>query len=101
MNINTDIKYTEHVTVTVYFLVRIRGYAIFHLTSPSGTRCKLLGSRSKDLNLMSDIRYTTFSSVQTWGEDPSGTWKLELDSKGLYDSKFLDRCLNHEMLNHI
>ena len=47
-----------------------------NLISPDGTRAQLI----ENLSIVGNQTYLnfTFSSVMTWGEDPYGTWRLEL-----------------------
>ncbi|VDO48388.1 unnamed protein product [Haemonchus placei] len=49
------------------------------LHSPSGTRSVLLPPRPKDTSSRG-FRNWPFLSVQQWGEDPHGTWILEIES---------------------
>ncbi|KAL3883504.1 hypothetical protein ACJMK2_029761 [Sinanodonta woodiana] len=66
----------EHIQAYVNLEADKRGEIEIYLTSPSGTRARLLGKRKND---MSDegINFV-FMSVHTWGENPQGTWKIEV-----------------------
>ena len=70
---------------------RKRGDFRIYLQSPSGTRATLLDARPQDYS-SSGFMDWPFMSVHTWGEDPKGTWTLEVHndafSKWASDAKF-------------
>jgi subtilisin family serine protease len=65
----------EHARVMVNINHRSRGYLRIELISPSGTRSRFAELRN-DRN--DNYNYWEFTSVQFMGEDPVGTWKLEI-----------------------
>uniref|UniRef100_A0A7I5E6G8 P/Homo B domain-containing protein n=1 Tax=Haemonchus contortus TaxID=6289 RepID=A0A7I5E6G8_HAECO len=75
----TEIFYLEHVHVRTTARFQKRGSLKFTLYSPSGTKSVLLPPRPKD-NTSRGFRNWPFLSVQQWGEDPNGTWILEIAS---------------------
>ena len=54
-----------------------RGGVEFTLESPSGTQSKLLTRRKFDTIQNSALAWT-FMTVQHWGENPDGKWKLTM-----------------------
>jgi subtilisin-like proprotein convertase family protein len=74
-NINSTQK-LEEVLVTLNITHTWRGDIEAYLTSPSGTRSRLMqraGSDSED-----NISNWTFCTNKFWGESPQGTWSLEV-----------------------
>ncbi|XP_077275283.1 neuroendocrine convertase 1 [Temnothorax americanus] len=67
----------EHVEVEANLKYSRRGALQMHLTAPSGTLVRILSPRKLD---NSDAGFTKwkFMSVATWGEDPRGTWTLDI-----------------------
>ncbi|XP_071564002.1 neuroendocrine convertase 1 [Temnothorax nylanderi] len=67
----------EHVEVEANLKYSCRGALQMHLTAPSGTLVRILSPRKLD---NSDAGFTKwkFMSVATWGEDPRGTWTLDI-----------------------
>ncbi|TGZ55908.1 Neuroendocrine convertase, partial [Temnothorax longispinosus] len=67
----------EHVEVETNLKYSRRGALQMHLTAPSGTLVRILSPRKLD---NSDAGFTKwkFMSVATWGEDPRGTWTLDI-----------------------
>ena len=63
-----------------------RGDIKIHLQSPSGTLSTLLPYRDRDF--INSIGYNKwpFMSVQYWGEDPVGEWKLSVTYRGVVGS---------------
>lgn len=57
-----------------------RGDLHLNLTSPNGTNTMLLSERSGD-NSGDGFSNWAFMSVHTWGEDPSGTWKIRINDR--------------------
>ncbi|XP_016844520.1 neuroendocrine convertase 1 isoform X1 [Nasonia vitripennis] len=72
-----EIHYLEHVQVETNVEYTLRGALQMHLTAPSGTRVQLLGTRQLDDSTDGFIKWK-FMSVATWGEDPKGTWSLDV-----------------------
>lgn len=60
-----------------------RGQASITLTSPSGTESKLLTPRNIEDGFGQTWNWT-YMSVQFWGEDPDGQWKLQIYQGGSY-----------------
>ncbi|KAI1885548.1 hypothetical protein AGOR_G00204920 [Albula goreensis] len=72
----------EHVQVTASITSVCRGDLSVDLISPSDTRSQLLGTRRNDAST-AGLRNWTMMTVQSWGEDPVGTWRLKVtDNKG-------------------
>ncbi|XP_053382885.1 furin-like protease kpc-1 [Mercenaria mercenaria] len=67
----------EHVQVTVTYDYSLRGAVMLYLDSPMGTRSELLTRRNSD-SAKNSRHVWTLMSVQHWGEDPVGTWKLTM-----------------------
>ena len=77
MDTENEINFLEHVQAKITLSYYRRGNLVIHLTSPSGTRSTLLPKRPSDMN-HGGFNNWAFLSVQFWGEDPRGTWKLEI-----------------------
>ncbi|KAK3097564.1 hypothetical protein FSP39_010877 [Pinctada imbricata] len=77
---DNEINHLEHVQAQVTLSYYRRGNLIIHLTSPSGTRSTLLPKRPSDMS-HGGFNQWAFLSVQFWGEDPRGTWKLEIEDE--------------------
>ncbi|CAG9535619.1 unnamed protein product [Cercopithifilaria johnstoni] len=75
----TPVLYLEHVQVLATFRFGKRGDLKLTLLSPRGTSSVLLPPRPQDFN-SNGIHKWPFLSVQTWGEDPRGTWTLMVES---------------------
>lgn len=58
-----------------------RGYLEIYLTSPAGSRSQLLFKRQSDRSSQGFKKWQ-FMSVMYWGENPVGTWKLEIKNVG-------------------
>lgn len=69
------IRFTEHVELTVTISAGIRGYTNIFLYSPSGTKSEMLRKRGLDKQNKGFPDWT-FMSVQFWGENPVGTWRV-------------------------
>ncbi|XP_018346509.1 PREDICTED: neuroendocrine convertase 1-like [Trachymyrmex septentrionalis] len=73
----SEIIFLEHVEVEANLKYSRRGALQMRLTAPSGTLAQILSPRKLD---NSDAGFTKwkFMSVATWGEDPRGTWTLDI-----------------------
>ncbi|KAL6263420.1 hypothetical protein P5V15_006211 [Pogonomyrmex californicus] len=73
----SEIIFLEHVEVEANLEYSRRGALQMYLTAPSGTSIQILSPRKLD---NSDAGFTKwkFMSVATWGEDPRGTWILDI-----------------------
>ncbi|XP_060586713.1 furin-1-like isoform X2 [Ruditapes philippinarum] len=65
----------EHVEVQVKFDFTQRGAVELKIQSPSGTESRLLRPRNGD-TATDGTQDWTYMSVQHWGENPIGSWKL-------------------------
>jgi len=75
----TDTMIVETVEVTVTIMHPTRGSLLIELVSPFGTVSTLQdvhNDRSANINAW------TYSTVRSWGERVSGSWKLQVTSKG-------------------
>ena len=75
------IRHTEHVQAKVTLRYSRRGDIQLHLVSPNGTRSMVLQKRKNDYQ-QGEFRDWPFMSVHYWGEDPTGTWTLEVENVG-------------------
>jgi proprotein convertase subtilisin/kexin type 5 len=75
------VSFLEHVQCKVTLKYQPRGNVLIALTSPSGTRSVLLFPRPKD-SVATSFKDWPFLSVHFWGENPAGTWKLEVVNQG-------------------
>nr|XP_033785085.1 neuroendocrine convertase 1 [Geotrypetes seraphini] len=75
------IKSLEHVQLETTIEYSRRGDLHITLTSPSGTTAILLSERAKDTSLRG-FKNWDFMSVHTWGENPTGTWVLQITDVG-------------------
>lgn len=85
-----EIRYLEHVQLMLSLDYTRRGDLVVYLTSPMGTKSCLLSPRKEDI---SDEGFTKwpFMTTHSWGEDPRGTWTLEIKDLG-------DNRPNHGLL---
>ena len=77
-----EIKYLEHIQLSLTMEYSKRGDLAINLTSAMGMETVLLTERPLD---SSDHGFNdwNFMSVQSWGERPAGVWKLKIrDQKG-------------------
>ena len=74
---NSAIIFLEHIEVQMTFRYSFRGAVQITLESPTGTTSRLLTRRHYDKKANSKQQWT-FMSVQHWGEDPTGTWRLNM-----------------------
>ncbi|XP_053383148.1 furin-like protease kpc-1 [Mercenaria mercenaria] len=72
------IKYLEHVQVSISFQAEYRENTQIYLVSPGGTESRILRERPNDIE--TGTVSWKFMSLHTWGENPSGTWTLRMDS---------------------
>ncbi|XP_036141691.1 neuroendocrine convertase 1 isoform X2 [Monomorium pharaonis] len=72
----SEIIFLEHVEVEVNLEYSRRGALQMRLAAPSGTTVNILSPRKLD-NSNVFIKWK-FMSVATWGEDPRGTWILDI-----------------------
>ena len=83
------LKFLEHVISPIHVKTAgYRGNLRIYLQSPSGTRAQLLDNRPHDIS-REGFNNWPFMSVHTWGENPSGRWRLEIynDAKNGPDAK--------------
>ena len=62
-----------------------RGDIAIYLTSPHGTKSQLLTKRPYD-NSRAGFQDWPFLTVFCWGENPTGTWWLEIQNGGRYEA---------------
>ncbi|XP_068205095.1 neuroendocrine convertase 1-like [Palaemon carinicauda] len=72
-----EVRSLEHVQVIANIDYTRRGALSISLTSPSGTRTVLLNERVDD-DSEKGFHNWPLMSVHTWGEDPRGTWILNI-----------------------
>ena len=75
------VKYLEHVQAVITLSFSRRGDLSIKLISPRGTVAILLAQRRQDYS-SSGFTDWEFMSTHTWGEDPKGTWTLEIENHG-------------------
>ena len=56
-----------------------------YLTSPHGTKSQLLAKRPHDSS-RAGFHDWPFLTVFCWGENPAGTWQLEIQNEGRYEA---------------
>ena len=61
-----------------------RGDLAIFLTSPHGTKSQLLARRPHDSS-RAGFHDWPFLTVFSWGENPAGTWELEVQNDGRYE----------------
>ena len=69
------IRFLEHVEIQLSLRFRRQGSLQVFLTSPRGTKSNMIPKRKYD-KFPAIFSNFTVDSVQFWGEDPLGTWKL-------------------------
>lgn len=72
----TEINYLEHVQAVVTLNSSRRGDTTLYLISPSGTRTMILSRRPNDADNKDGFTNWPFMSTHTWGENPTGRWRL-------------------------
>lgn len=78
---DTEVRYLEHVQAVISLNATRRGDVELFLTSPMGTRSMILSRRANDDDHRDGFTKWPFMTTHTWGEDPHGTWLLEVVSK--------------------
>ncbi|CAL7950535.1 unnamed protein product [Xylocopa violacea] len=82
-----EITFLEHVEIEVNLEYSLRGALQMHLTAPSGTKVQILKPRKLD-DSAAGFQKWRFMSVASWGEDPRGSWLLDiLDEIGPRENK--------------
>ncbi|CAB3995406.1 Neuroendocrine convertase 1, partial [Paramuricea clavata] len=85
-----ELRYLEHVQLVLTLDYTRRGDLAIDLTSPMGTKSRLLSPRGEDLSDEGFMKWP-FMTTHSWGEDPRGAWTLEINDEG-------DSRANHGML---
>ena len=89
-----EVRYVEHVQAKISLQYHRRGDLQIFLVSPNGTRTTLLQKRKNDKQER-DFHDWPFMSVHFWGEQPVGTWTLEMENVGPDDNSGKDgQCLS-------
>ena len=78
-----DVNFLEHVQAHVTVEASRRGDISMYLTSPHGTKSQLLARRPHDSS-RAGFHDWPFLTVFCWGENPAGTWELEIQNEGRY-----------------
>lgn len=78
-----DVAFLEHVQAHVTLIASRRGDVQLNLISPAGTRSQLLARRPHDSS-RAGFNDWPFLTVFSWGENPIGTWELEVQNDGRY-----------------
>uniref|UniRef100_A0A3Q2NQA2 Neuroendocrine convertase 2 n=1 Tax=Fundulus heteroclitus TaxID=8078 RepID=A0A3Q2NQA2_FUNHE len=76
------VRYLEHVQAVVTVNATRRGDININMTSPMGTKSILLSRRPRDDDSKVGFDKWPFMTTHTWGEDPRGTWVLEVGFRG-------------------
>lgn len=77
---DNHIRFLEHVQLYVTIEYSRRGDLHINMSSPMGTNTMLLSERKGDHAKEGFINWP-FMSVHTWGEDPTGVWKIRLNDQ--------------------
>ena len=80
-----DVNFLEHVQAHVTVEAARRGDLAIYLTSPHGTKSQLLARRPHDSS-RAGFHDWPFLTVFSWGENPAGTWELEIQNEGRYQA---------------
>uniref|UniRef100_A0A224XK28 furin n=1 Tax=Panstrongylus lignarius TaxID=156445 RepID=A0A224XK28_9HEMI len=83
------VNYLEHVQAKISLMSQRRGDIEIQLTSPAGTKTTLLARRPHDIS-RSGFRSWPFMSVHTWGENPIGTWMLDIHNEARFLAQLSD-----------
>lgn len=76
------VRYLEHVQAVITVNASRRGDLNINMTSPMGTKSILLSRRPRDDDAKVGFDKWPFMTTHTWGEDPRGTWLLEVGFHG-------------------
>jgi len=79
-----DVNFLEHVQAHITLDSSRRGDLAIYLTSPHGTKSQLLARRPHDSS-RAGFHDWPFLTVFCWGENPAGTWELEVQNDGRYE----------------
>lgn len=74
---DTEVNYLEHVQAVITLNSTRRGDVEMFLTSPRGTRSKILSRRPNDSDGKFGFNKWPFMTTHTWAENPRGTWTLQ------------------------
>lgn len=72
----TEINYLEHVQAVITLNSTRRGDTTLYLISPAGTPTMILSRRPKDEDSKDGFTNWPFMTTHTWGENPTGKWRL-------------------------
>ncbi|KAL4641401.1 neuroendocrine convertase 2 [Arapaima gigas] len=72
------VRYLEHVQAVITVNASRRGDLNINMTSPMGTKSILLSRRPRDDDAKVGFDKWPFMTTHTWGEDPRGSWLLEV-----------------------
>jgi len=79
---NSDqVSFLEHVVLKISLRHSKRGDLQIFLTSPAGTRSEILHRRTFDRS-RDGFNKWEFMTTHHWGENPMGTWILEIEDQG-------------------
>jgi len=76
------VDYLEHVQAVITLNATRRGEVLIFLTSPMGTRSMILSRRPNDDDRHDGFVKWPFMTTHTWGENPRGTWTVEVRFSG-------------------
>uniref|UniRef100_A0A914L1P7 P/Homo B domain-containing protein n=1 Tax=Meloidogyne incognita TaxID=6306 RepID=A0A914L1P7_MELIC len=91
------VNFLEHVQAIIDVDTFTRGLIEIYLTSPKGTRSKLMSKRPKDTSSLGYINWE-FMSVHFWGESSDGNWTLEINNADEENSKYSKAELSYSCL---
>jgi furin len=78
------VNFLEHVQAHLTITSERRGDLQIFLTSPGGTKSTLLAKRPHDSS-RAGFHDWPFLTVFCWGEQPAGTWQLEVQNDGRFE----------------
>uniref|UniRef100_G1K8P0 Neuroendocrine convertase 2 n=1 Tax=Anolis carolinensis TaxID=28377 RepID=G1K8P0_ANOCA len=81
------VRYLEHVQAVITVNSTRRGDLNINMTSPMGTKSILLSRRPRDDDSKVGFDKWPFMTTHSWGEDPRGTWVLEVGFVGILPQK--------------
>jgi len=90
---SNQVNFIEQVEIVVTIKTSVRGSLEIYLTSPSDTRSLILPRRSNDRSTDGFNKWS-FMTVQLWGENPKGRWKLEIIPRDDINANLLEFHLN-------